>query len=185
MSANYSVHHFQGSVGGTVTGGVTMPSNDDGGGTPTKAKYFEYEIDFMEPNNDTDHSGAFQTDPIIDIDVNSRTIRMLAKLSFIEISDNKELYNDFFIDTDNMINHTNLTTHTGDTTFKDNVFIDKQLEVLKETSLKDTLEVTKVATFKDDVVVDREITSDNFKYSGGGSVGSKHDALALRVSALE
>ena len=123
MSDNYSVHHFQRGPGGTVEGGVTIQVPDDGGGTPATASYFDYTVNFREPAGTLDYNSLNETDPIIDIDINSRTIRMLAKLSYIEIVNNKELYNDTFIDTDNMHNKTNATLHNGDTNFTDDVLI--------------------------------------------------------------
>lgn len=195
MSDNYSVHHFQRTGGGNVTGGVTIPQGEDGGGIPATTGYFDYTINFTEPNGNTDYAGLNETDPIIDVDIDSRTIRMLAKKSFIEIVDNKELYNDTEIDTANMLNITHATEHRGNTNFKDNVKIDKELLVLlqtiiedkltvfKETHLKDKLTVDLEALFKSDVLLEANLdvegllTSDDFYYNGGGTSGGRLNAF--------
>lgn len=156
MSDNYSVHHFQRGPGGTVDGGVTIQVPDDGGGRPATASYFDYDVNFREPYGDLDYVGLNQTDPIIDVDMNSRTIRMLAKLSYIEIVNNKELYNDTFIDTDNMHNDTNATLHNGDTNFTDDVLIDRTLTVKLETLLQDKLTVIKETLLQDILTVAKE-----------------------------
>lgn len=191
MSDNYSVHHFQRTGGGNVTGGVTAPGGGSAGGAPASMSYFDYTINYMEPTNNIDYASLNETDPIIDVDIETRTIRMLAKKSFIEIVDNKELYNDTNIDTANMHNKTIATVHEGDTLFKDDVTIERTLRVMLETILEDKLTVFKESLFKDDVIMEKDLTvngkisSDDFYYFNGGSSSAKFQAFTEAADARE
>lgn len=176
MSDNYSVHHFQRTVGGTVTGGETDMSHvNDGGGIPTTAKYFDYTVNFRTPTALPTEQQLNTTDPIIDIDIESRTIRMLAKKSFIEIVDDKGLYNARFDDQDTLHHDTNSTLHEGDTVFKDNVEIHKELEVTLATTLLDKLHVFDDVLMDKELVVEGDITADeiNYRNDGGGAVSER------------